>query len=264
MERDPDTLIRAAFDMARRSGKPDWRRMTTAVLKNRILQLTGGNFDQSQYGARTFQEFVALAAATVTIDRRSFPPVVELVALDEAAPAESESSERRVRGDFWNAIMDYSSGRVYVWDQERVLAREAQADDDLSNRLPTVNADDVASWRADFTAEWEPRLDDEARVKLLTWNVKGLPSRFLPPPALPEWNRELKRRVEQRVRQWFHQKSLPAPVDLVEARRHRVAPVGSETENLRQVVIECIQRMTERELMDLKLPVSALRRLPSH
>ena len=32
--------------------------MTTAVLKNRLLDLTGGTFDEAAYGATTFMDFV--------------------------------------------------------------------------------------------------------------------------------------------------------------------------------------------------------------
>ena len=37
-----EALIRDAFDRARQAGKLEWHRMTTAVLKNRILQSTDG------------------------------------------------------------------------------------------------------------------------------------------------------------------------------------------------------------------------------
>ena len=44
MTTDTKTLIRKTFDMARVSGKLDWYRMTTAVLKNRLLMLTKNEF----------------------------------------------------------------------------------------------------------------------------------------------------------------------------------------------------------------------------
>ncbi len=50
---DVRALILAAFKQARAKGKPDWEVMTTAVLKNRILQLTGLSFNPNDYGAST-------------------------------------------------------------------------------------------------------------------------------------------------------------------------------------------------------------------
>lgn len=40
---NPNRLIIRAFEQARDAGKIDWSRMTTAVLKNRILGLTEGH-----------------------------------------------------------------------------------------------------------------------------------------------------------------------------------------------------------------------------
>jgi len=38
------TLVRIAFGQAQQSGKPNWEEMTSAVLKNRLLNLTQGQF----------------------------------------------------------------------------------------------------------------------------------------------------------------------------------------------------------------------------
>ena len=52
MMEDAKQLIRQAFKQARVSGKPDWHRMTTAVLKNRLLSITGNAFNETEYRCR--------------------------------------------------------------------------------------------------------------------------------------------------------------------------------------------------------------------
>ena len=52
--------------------------MTTAVLKNRLLDLTGGTFDEAAYGATTFMDFVLRNEDTLAVDRSTAPPLVEL------------------------------------------------------------------------------------------------------------------------------------------------------------------------------------------
>ena len=51
-------LIVSAYERARSSGKLDWNKMTMAVLKNRLLDLTQGAFDETTYGATSFTDFV--------------------------------------------------------------------------------------------------------------------------------------------------------------------------------------------------------------
>lgn len=65
MPRGPDRgldefreLIRAAFEQARNSGKRDWSEMTAAVLKNRILDMTGREFSEDRYGSPSFIHLV--------------------------------------------------------------------------------------------------------------------------------------------------------------------------------------------------------------
>ena len=45
-------LIMQAFEVARRSGRPDWHTMTVAVLKNRLLNLTNRSFRRKIMGLR--------------------------------------------------------------------------------------------------------------------------------------------------------------------------------------------------------------------
>jgi hypothetical protein len=92
-QNNPSELIQAAFEQARIAGKKDWQHMTVAVLKNRLLSLTGGTFKEEQFGARTVADFVRKAGAIVELDDTRFPPVVSLAATN--IPNEQGLDERR-------------------------------------------------------------------------------------------------------------------------------------------------------------------------
>ena len=52
-------LLEKAFVSARDSGKRGWNRMTIAVLKNRLLQLTNRTFTESTFGAKSLLELLS-------------------------------------------------------------------------------------------------------------------------------------------------------------------------------------------------------------
>ena len=79
MTTDARDLIRQAFVMARSSGKHGWERMTTAVLKNRLLVLTKNKFQESNYNATNMLDFVSQASDVVRLDKAHFPAVVEFI-----------------------------------------------------------------------------------------------------------------------------------------------------------------------------------------
>lgn len=120
---DATLLIQQAFERAKVGGKPDWHRITTAVLKNRLLDLTGNTFNEAKYCADTFTAFVLRYSDIVHLDRSKFPPIVQLrdAELDTLAPGyvETASNRVRVRSDLWQAVLDYSSGTRYVGTRPR-------------------------------------------------------------------------------------------------------------------------------------------------
>src|SRR5271157_2021777 len=111
-------LIERAFGLARQSGKPDWWAMTIPVLKNRLLLLTNKTFKEADFGATSFRDFLNKIPDTVRVDDNSPPG---FVILRSAAPERHERSSQsafrgeRIRPDLWRAVLDYSSGRKYVW-----------------------------------------------------------------------------------------------------------------------------------------------------
>src|SRR6266511_4011661 len=97
-------LILAAFAAARDKGVPDWRRMTSAVLKNRLLALTNGQFDERRWNATSFRQFLAQYLDLLRIDSSRHPPIVELrdgavdvgpTATGEPQPATSAANPRQ-------------------------------------------------------------------------------------------------------------------------------------------------------------------------
>ena len=265
---DGKALIRKAYEMARSSGKSDWKRMTVAVLKNRILQLTNREFRETKYGANTFLEFLKSASDIVRVDETARPAVAEYLSEPEPGGSEAPTTERfvRVRPDLWRAVMDYASGHQFVWEPATNSARET-APEEVSegqvpeNALPTISPDELSAWRGEFVAKHIGGIDGSTAARLEHWQKHRLPSTFLSSRLLGDWNRELKSRVAARLTDWFQTKGLPPPVDLVSVppelpRRE----IPSDVAALRRLIAECVAVMTERELSDLRLPPAAVLR----
>src|SRR5262249_7211649 len=138
-----------AFEQARSSGKPDWFRMTIAVLKNRLLTLTNREFHESHYGVHTMRDFVGLARDTVNIDSSTYPPIVTLLSAETEQIEKRPVTKSRVRPDLWRAVLDYSHGYTFVWDTDTKSAREALPADAFPV-LPTISENELRSWRTSF------------------------------------------------------------------------------------------------------------------
>ena len=80
MKRDPKedelrALIVRAFAEAKAKGKADWRMMKLGVLKNRLLQLTGRGFRETDYEAKTMRELVEGVPDLLALEKGSRPSV---------------------------------------------------------------------------------------------------------------------------------------------------------------------------------------------
>jgi hypothetical protein len=60
------------------------------------------------------------------------------------------------------------------------------------------------------------RLDPLAAERLKTWQEKALPSKYLPPQLIKDWNYELKNSIAERIRSWFKANKLPEPQDILQ------------------------------------------------
>jgi hypothetical protein len=254
-------LIERAFALARQSGKSDWWAMTIPVLKNRLLQVTKNTFKESDFGATSFRDFLAKVPDIVRVDGTSLPGVA---ILKSAAPKGWERPSRKVfrreqiRADLWRAVLDYSSGRKYVWDISEQAARLAKPEDD-GLPLPTISDADLDGWRVEFVASHKPT-DPEVAKRVEEWCKKRLPTLVLPAQMRPAWNRYLKRKVEQRLQDWFGSNSLTLPAIMEE--REASDSSDKQVETLREFVVCCVRTMSKQELLELRIsPVTAMRAL---
>jgi hypothetical protein len=253
--RDLRELVTAAYEGARQAGKPDWHRMTSAVLKNRLLQLTGGEFREADYGAKSFSDFLALLTDLLDIDKGAFPPLVTLKEVPDTLPPAARVG--RVRPDLWYGIMDYSSGAIYVWDEAASRAR--QGDKDEGRVLPTLSKAELSEWRKAFAGSMQSGVPDEERDQLQRWMDQGLTTRDLPARLQPRWNEFIKERALERLHGWFANEGIQPPDDLI-IRGERQDQQAAEVAALRRAVIDAVNGMTLAELRALPIPARLLLR----
>ena len=261
---DGRQLILQAFEQARASNKADWYRMTPAVLKNRILNVTRGTFTESHYGATSFSDFVSGFSDVVTAFGSGVHTIVELNETERGrltqGGSERRSQRARVRSDLWRAALDYASGSRYVWDASERQARPEVPGDEYSV-IKTLSVDEQQEWREAFFHEQSGLGDlstsDQEHFK--NWLENGLPTTELPVSLVPRWNRYLRDSVHTHLVKWFEEAGLSPPPDLLTT---PVEPPARsvETEALRRLVIRVIEQMTDRELSDLVLPPRAVLR----
>jgi hypothetical protein len=254
-------LIERAFSLARQSGKPDWWAMTIPVLKNRLLLLTKSTFKEADFGAISFRDFLSKVSDIIRVDET---PPPGFVILKSAAPKHwqrlsvSKSRGERIRADLWRGVLDYSSGRRYIWDTSQQIARAASVDE-AGLVLPTISPSDIEDWRAEFVAAHKP--PDPQVAKLVDeWNKNRLPTAGLPAAMRPVWNNFLKRKVERRVQRWFESNSIKAPAIMEAGQGSRDS--DHQLESLREFIISCVNTMSIDELQDLRIsPATAMRML---
>jgi len=270
-QRTPDelrSLVLEAFRRARRTGKPEWYRMAPAVLKNRLLDVTGRRFDEREYGAQRFSELVPLLSGTISVDASVRPPVVELLPearalVDGEEQAPQATARARVRPDLWNAVLDYSSASKWRWNRETSIAEPVESDDVPDDELlPTISASDLVEWRNGFIDEHEGDLPESVKSAAIDWAEHGRRSESLPRNLRGLWFEYLKNRVIDTAEAWFTQHGLPIPADLREETAARPRRATGEVDELREFIIRCVRTMSAAELASLQLPAAAAHRTP--
>lgn len=261
-----EVLVRKAFAAALQTGRPDWDKMTLGVLKNRMIDASGGTFDEQQQGYPSFTAFLRATTRDVVVDWDVRPPIAQLTPAARAAIADGEpdpralrSPSRRIRPDLWRAVIDYSSGATHFWDATARTAvhtgpgEEPPAD---ALRLPTLEKNEITTWRREFATgalQDEPEFQDE----LERWVEEGLPTAALPQAMRGRWNRFQTDRVVARLEEWFGEHALAQP-ELWELPGRQVPPRPS---GLRDVVRKCVDAMTPAELSRLSIPATVVARL---
>ena len=265
-------LIVQAFERARAAGHENWERMTTAVLKNRLLDLTDRSFAESTWGASTFREFLDQFSDVVELDPGARPATVRLVGEagdhDESPirpGVHAVGRDRQVRPDLWRAVLDYSSGRTYGWDQEGEVVKPFD-DSEVQpgiKKLPGISKELLYNWRGEFAADAEKAgASPMTLAAIQRWRADGLPDRSLPGSIRRRWNGELKRHVVALLEEWFSTEGLTPPPNLIstDAPRRSQRPADDDLDALRRLVVRCVQGMTRAELEELRLPPAALLR----
>ena len=239
--------------------------MTTAVLKNRLLDLTDRSFDEAHWGASSFMNFVSHYPDMLQVDESAFPPVVELYGT-EADRLASEGDEYtpivyHIRSDLWQAALDYSSGVQYVWDRDTKRARLRHGLETVPI-IDTVTADLQRQWRHEFRDLMTDSLEltDVELDQTDEWIRLQLGTYRLPNQLIPEWNRFFRDKVRDHLRGWFSDSSLEPPDDMVSSAHRRETGDSSETEELRELVVSVVRKMTHEELSRINLPSEAVLR----
>jgi hypothetical protein len=269
-------LVAEAFDRAKRSGKTNWYQMTTAVLKNRLLQLTDGAFAVERYGASTVAEFAHMLPDLVTvIPSERGPAIIELLGgADDAATGRDspvgELAERtQVREDLWRAFMDWDERHVYVVDPITGRARRRLPEDPVHlQELGRITREMYIEWRSAFIqGALAGELTPDERQRLEVWRDVPGPSRDLPRHLQDEWMSQLRTHVARHIREWFDATGNVPPPDLTTvktapSRPPAPAPLEAalSARSLRDLINKCVSVMTYDELCALKLPADVVAR----
>lgn len=256
-------LIEAAFDAARLKGKSEWRRMTTAVLNNRLLQMTDRRLDLGALGFSSLADLLTQFPDLVRLDHTTRPTTVEFLGEASSRPRDAGPRSRRlrVRDDLWNAALNYSAGHAWVWDAASGEARPADDGDRGLPVMPTMSRDEMTNLRGAFASETALSLNEHDRERLIRWQTQGLGTAALPDPVQGRWNEYVKSNVVARLIAWFEAHGIDTPDDLVRADT-RIVPqqIDEELARLRALVIDCVRSMTLSELASLDLPAGAVLR----
>lgn len=253
-------LILEAFNIARASGKVDWEEMTLAVLKNRLLEVTSGGFNEIEYGAPNMAYFAYLFSDLLRVsDWQTTPQRVRLetgAAADVkvSGPPAASPANQRLRPDLWNAFFDYRTHDSYVWDKERQKAI-AGTPDEKRLKIPSLTPQDEAKLRQEFRSTLSMETDQLSEVD--DWILKRLGTASLPAALRGSWNRFLRDRIIERVTSFFTTNELQVPEDLlagVGVRTHS----KSENSALREFVLRCVASMTDEELASLRFSADVL------
>ena len=271
-------LILHAYAVAKSSGKENWDRMYAGVLKNRMLVLTDGRFDQADWGATGFTSVLEFFPDVLRVDRGTKPPMVQLLdpglvdslsanptvtskptAVEQPAAARPAADSRawRIRRDLWDAVLGVRDPDAFIWENGAVVRVPQDQAMGLSGvRLPTLTGPELDSLQREF-ADQHTR-DARYSSILETWARGDIRTAGLPRQLQHLWYAELKRHVRQRLEDWFEENGVPVPADMIELPSSGRVRGADSTSALRALVVACVQVMTEDELRQMRLPPAAV------
>lgn len=230
--------------------------MAVPVLKNRILAIEPG-FNEAKFGVRNFAEFVEKFGKGLVELSTGQGPNLQAVWIGEQPAAEERNL--RVRPDLWNAVLDYSAGHFYVWEDGKVVALSSRPPA-AALQLPTLSREELISWRSDFLDHQthSGRLASGPGAELKLKARLNLATKALPEPLRGPWLVYLANQVVRRLNSWFVDSGLRPPDDLVTRQSSEHA---SAADDLRSTLVQLVQELSEEELRLILLPASVIARV---
>jgi hypothetical protein len=286
-------LLREIVDENQRLG----RRSYGASLKPQLIARTNNGFAEVRLQYSNFREFLSRAAAMGYISLHPAPRGPDRIATPpgEDPPEPQERTTRRlprIKWDYWDCFVDWDPGWIRVYDKletrprklpehsaplepvEYADMRAAVAADTESTRFVRINPiefDEHVSWMRGF-AEQEP--DPALRSRLVAAISDPRPARAFTlalqsvPEARWRWQAARHAQVERRIQQWAEDAGLaiemyepqesPEAVPVVETSGESGSAGDDRLARLRNAAHAVIDRMSEAELGELRLPLGHL------
>lgn len=213
-------LVFAAISQMRKKANAEVVSIAWASLHNKLLQISDRRFKITDYGTRDLAGFFTMLAPDIrafrgdggwiietaqsqeTIDHYPESKPISPVAAVPASRSKLPSPTGRVREDLWQSIMDYASDRTYVWDGELGRARVGHPGEH-AQQMPTLTATELGEWRQAFLDAHINDIGKDDLSNARRWQKLGLSTQNLPVPLQQPWNREVSRRVKQRLKAFF-------------------------------------------------------------
>jgi len=232
--------------------------MTSAVLKNRLLQISGGSFREAEWGYKSFADLLANAdlSAVAEIDRTTSPTTIRLLSdqVGQVGEPDALGPNQVIRRDIWSAIFDQEAETTWYWDR-RNQRPTTSAEDESAPRLPRVDAVMLRTWRAQFV-QTLPQAAAES-LTILSWMDDGKVGDNFPISVRHAWFAFLKKVVLDLLKSWLADNDLSSETPLIEPRKGGRLDGHSD---LRRFILSVVEHMTESELVDLKIPPLAAMR----
>lgn len=253
--------------------------MRVAVLKNRLLQMTNGQFDQSRYGEGSMVSILGqipdvvdvvssttLRLADSQVESASEPEPGKGPSDDtQSTPTQGPKAWRglRIRDDLWKAIVHWDDGSIYIWDSESAIARAKEITDPDGFELPTISRDDLAHLRNEFAYSRSASETPHVKVVLEEWAKGPGGASDLPRIYRGPWLEYLKNHVYDLVLHWFKDRGIPLPDGLLlrAESRGEADPAVKDvvmTRVLRSFLIDAIGVMTYEQMASLQVPAEVL------
>lgn len=269
------------------------RRSYGASLKPELRRRTHDGFMEARLGFSSFGEFLHAAKRAGRImlydaprgpDREATPPGKPPLAVADAAAGTTD----RVRGDLWDAFINWDEGWVRFYDREadradrypsapvpleppRLADLRAQVENggDRYVFIDPITFDEQCGWMAEFAAS---EADATTRARLEEALRQDRPVRAFSqalsvlPEARARWRSRRVREVHRRIRAWADERDLDLEIFDHDAKVSANDTVGTVAQastsdrlsELRRLLHRAVDRMPEAELLALRLPVEYL------